>query len=47
MTLTLICSLQSAGKKFSMNSTYIVSRKYESNVFCSGGRNDSNTAQFA
>ena len=33
MTLTLICSLESARKKFLMNSTYIMSRKGESNVF--------------
>ena len=48
MTLTLISSLESARKKFFMNSTYIMSRKWESNVFFgSGGRNDSNTHQFA
>ena len=33
MTLTLISSLESARKKFLMNSTYIMSRKWESNVF--------------
>ena len=33
MTLTPLCSLESAGKKFLMNSTYIMSRKWESNVF--------------
>ena len=34
MTLTpLICSLESARKKFLINSTYIMSRKWESNVF--------------
>ena len=33
MTLTPINSLQSARKKFSINSTYIMSRKWESNVF--------------
>ena len=47
MTLTPLSSLESARKKFLMNSTYIMSRKWESNVFCSGRRNDSNTAQFA
>ena len=48
MTLTPLCSLESARKKFLMNSTYIMSRKWESNVFgLFGGRNDSNTAQFA
>ena len=33
MTLTPISSLQSARKKFFMNSTYIMSRKKESNDF--------------
>ena len=33
MTLTPICLLESARKKFFMNSTYIMSRKWESNVF--------------
>ena len=33
MSLTATCSLESARKKFFMNSTYIMSRKYESNVF--------------
>ena len=33
MTLTAICSLESERGKFFMNSTYIMSRKYESNVF--------------
>ena len=49
MTLTPISSLESARKEFLMNSTYIMSRKWGSNVF--GVRrkrpNDSNTAQFA
>ena len=30
MTLTPLSSLESARKKFSMNSTYIMSRKWES-----------------
>ena len=47
MILTPLCSLESARKNFLMNSTYIMSRKWESNVFGLGGRNDSNTAQFA
>ena len=47
MTLTPISSRESARKKFFMNSTYIMSRKWESNVFGLGGRNDSNTHQFA
>ena len=33
MTLTPICLLESARKKFFMNSTYIMSRKWEANVF--------------
>ena len=32
MSLTAMCSLESARRKFFMNSTYIVSRKMESNV---------------
>ena len=53
MTLTPLSSLLSARKKFLMNSTYIMSGKWESNVFGnqtflgSGDRNDSNTALFA
>ena len=33
MTLTPLSSLESAKKKFFMNSTYIMSKKWESNVF--------------
>ena len=33
MTLTPLCSLESARKKFLMNPTYIMSRKWESNIF--------------
>ena len=33
MTLTAISLLESVRKKFFMNSTYIMSRKWESNVF--------------
>ena len=33
MSLTVISSLESAKKKFFINSTYIMSRKKESNVF--------------
>ena len=33
MTLTPINSLESARKNFFINSTYIMSRKWESNVF--------------
>ena len=53
MTLTPLSSLESTRKKFLMSSTYIISRKWESNVFGnqtflgSGDRDDSNTALFA
>ena len=40
MSLTAISSLESARRKFFMNSTYIMSRKQESNVF--GSQNESN-----
>ena len=33
MTLTAISSIESARRKFFMNSTYIMSRKWESNAF--------------
>ena len=33
MTLTQLSSLESARKNFLMNSTYIMSTKWESNVF--------------
>ena len=33
MSLTAICSLESTRRNVFMNSTYILSRKYESNVF--------------
>ena len=33
MSLTAIRTLESARRKFFMNSTYIMSTKYESNVF--------------
>ena len=33
MTLTAISSLESASRKFLMNPTYSMSRKYESRVF--------------
>ena len=33
MSLTAISSLESAREKFFMNTTYIMSKKYESNVF--------------
>ena len=33
MSLTAMSLLESASRKFFMNSTYIMSRKYDSNVF--------------
>ena len=33
MSLRAISSLESAGRKFFMNTTYIMSRKLETNVF--------------
>ena len=33
MSLTAISTLESARRKFCMNQTYILSRKWESNVF--------------
>ena len=47
MSLTAMSSLESARKKFFMNSAHIVSRKKESNVQGSGGRNQSNSHQLA
>ena len=47
MTLTPLSSLELARKNFFMNSMYIMSRKWESNVLSSEGRNESNTHQFA
>ena len=47
MSLTANSSLKSARRKFFMNSTYIMSRKLESNVFGSGGRNESNIKSHA
>ena len=48
MSLTAMSSLESARRKFFMNSTYIMSRKQESETFFgSGGRNESNCYQLA
>ena len=47
MSLTAISSLESARRKFFMNSTYIMSRKQESNVLGIGGQNESNNQQLA
>ena len=44
MSLTAITWLESATRKFFINSTYIISRK-DSNVFGSGGQNESNSHQ--
>ena len=45
MSLTAISLLESARRKFFMNSTCIMSRKQESNVFGSEGRIESNSHQ--
>ena len=47
MSLTAIHSLESTRRKFFMNSTYKMSRKWVSDLFGSGGRNKSNSHQLA
>ena len=47
MTLTPLSSLESARKKFLMNSTYIMSKTWHQAFLGSRGRNDSNTHHFA
>ena len=47
MSLTAMYLQESAKRKFFMNSTYIMSRNQESNVFSSGGRNESNSHELA
>ena len=47
MTLTPISSLESVRKKFFMNSTYIILGSGNQTFLGSGGRNDSNSHQFA
>ena len=47
MSLTAMSLLETARRKFFMNSTYIMSRKKKSNVFGSRGRNESNSHQHA
>ena len=42
MCLTGICSPESARRKFFMNSTYIMSKKWNKTFLGSGGRNESN-----
>ena len=45
MSLTDISSFDWARRKFFVNSTYIMSRKLESNVLHSGGQYESNSHQ--
>ena len=47
MSLTAMCLLESASRKFFMNPTYIMSRKKDSNVFGLRGRNESNSHDLA
>ena len=47
MTLTPISVRESGRKKLLMNSTYIMSRRWDQAFLGSGGRNDTNTHQFA
>ena len=47
MSLTAISWLESARRKFFMNSTYIMSRKWNQTFLGSGGRNESNSHQLA
>ena len=47
MSLTAISTLESARRKFFMMSTYIMSRKQESNVLGSAGLNESNSQKLA
>ena len=48
MSLTAICSPESARRKLLMNSTQNMCKNLESNVFLgSGGRNESNSHQLA
>ena len=47
MSLTAMSSLQSARRKFFMNSTYIMSRKWKQTFLGLGGRNEPNSHQHA
>ena len=47
MTLTAISSLESAGRKFFMNSTYTMSRSGNQTFLRSGGRNEFNSHELA
>ena len=47
MSLTAISSLESARRKFFMNSTYIMSKSRNQSFLGSGWRNDSNSHQLA
>ena len=47
MSLTAMCLLESARRKFFMNSTYIMSRRLDSNVFGLTRPNESNSHELA
>ena len=47
MSLTAISSLESARRKFFMNSTYIMSRSGNQTFLRSGGRNEYNSHELA
>ena len=47
MSLMTMSLLESARRKFFMNATCIMSRKSDSNVSGSGGRNESNSHELA
>ena len=47
MSLTAISSLESARRKFFMNSTYTMSRSGNQTFLHSGGRNESNSHELA
>ena len=47
MSLTAISSLESARRKFFMNSTYTMSRSGNQTFLRSGGRNQSNSHELA
>ena len=47
MSLIAMSLLESARRKLLMNSTYIMSRMQDSNVFALGGRTESNSHELA
>ena len=47
MSLTTICSLEMARRKFFMSSTHIIARSRNKTFLGSGGRNESNSHQLA